>query len=176
MMAPMRKEQGDITRHSEFKKKTYKVRNAIILTLGGLALSSGGFGATYGALKSITSIERTLDKTYLHVSFDKLERARGEILIFDQNIHDLISADSPSTDLSSVDQEKAQKARDAITLINQEQTISQQRQELRERLSKDKSQLAFGGELMGLLFGSVLVSAGVTLIIDSAGNLVPNKR
>lgn len=175
-MAPMRNEQSDITRSSESKKNTHKVRNSVIFTLGSVAMSIGGIGAIYETTKNIDSIERTVDRTYPHVPIDKLKQAQAEILIFDQHVHNVVSTSDLPLDSTLFDQQKLQKARNAIQLVDQQDKILQQRQELHEKLSEDKYFMQTVLGMAGIIFTAIGISGGITSTWFSVQKLVHQKK
>lgn len=117
----------------------------------------GVCGVTAGVIDQTslkTSINREVDNKYPHVvSVDELWGAKREILLFDREMHDLISRGELGIDSRLLDPQNLQNVRQSIALINQEAD----KQELELRLEKENHVLAHS------IIDSILISAGIVI-------------
>ena len=166
MMVTMRNERGDCVPSQPEDKKSKKSihghNDPVTIALASVALLGAGVCITIVTNNSLSSIDRRVEETYppTGASFEEFERARHEILIFDEKAHDQMLANGPLTNSILSDEQKLQKYRDAIKLVAEEETVYQKREELRKKLTDNKSSLRKIGEGIGVAVASLSMAVG----------------
>ena len=117
-------------------------------------------GAAPYAITAESSANKKVEETFPHIaSTEALKQARQTVLIFDSIVHNAISRGEPVVyDTKTAD---ITKLRQAIRLIDDEQTTRQQRHELRQNLQKPINKRADN-----------IVYAGMLLAIAGTGGMV----
>ena len=144
--------------------------------LTGLIISGASLGSLYLAVQSMYDTTREVNAIYPDAaSYGELQEARDEILVFDQDVNRRILTHGLPIDTSVLDQQKLQKARDALRLINQQDIAYQQREELRVKLNNNKSELRRAGEFAGISLGTLFAGAGLTVLFAAVHDVLGKK-